>query len=415
MPELLPPARPAGCQVCQFAPVLQVIPASVPPWQQPRCGPGHPHRRASRTYLVVPFFDLGTDRAGAVAGNGELSGEAVGAVAGNGKVTGKVAGGAAGQVARIGVGTRTRKSAVSSEARVYDDGACRWLPATAWRSAPSTPSSWTSSAHGLLLTGTPSVFLPPDAENPLKADYNGDWEAETENLARRGIYVFDQLAPSAATLLERSHALRRLYSDRYPLVIVDEFQDTNLDQWRVIQALAQSSTIICLADPDQRIYEGFVKGVDDRRLQQAVDALEPQRFDLADDNYRSVGHGILDYANAVLRGQPAPLPESVHDLRYSIPPRRNRSPTRSSCCCRPSSRASSAGSPPSPSWPRPAPSPGPFPRRSPRTSRVPGGIRCQLSTTSSSGIPAWRPPRDLSSLASWNGPLWPGPRRSKGR
>ena len=123
MPELLPPARPAGCQVFQFAPVLQVIPASVPPWQQPRCGPCHPHRRASRTYLVVPFFDLGTDRAGAVAGNGELSGEAVGAVAGNGKVTGKVAGGAAGQVARIGVGTRTRKSAVSSEARVYDDGA----------------------------------------------------------------------------------------------------------------------------------------------------------------------------------------------------------------------------------------------------------------------------------------------------
>src|SRR2546428_600662 len=62
-------------------------------------------------------------------------------------------------------------------------------------------------AHGPLLTGTPSVFLPPDAENPRKADHNGDWDAETENLARRGIYVFDQLAPAAATLLERSPAL----------------------------------------------------------------------------------------------------------------------------------------------------------------------------------------------------------------
>ena len=131
-------------------------------------------------------------------------------------------------------------------------------------------------AHGPLLTGTPAVFLPPDAETPRKADHDGDWDAETRELARRGTYVFDQLAPVTATLLERSPALRRLYSDRYPLVIVDEFQDTNLDQWRVIQALAQGSTIICLADPDQRIYEGFIPGVDEARLQQAIDVLNAE-------------------------------------------------------------------------------------------------------------------------------------------
>ena len=174
-------------------------------------------------------------------------------------------------------------------------------------------------AHGPLLTGTPSVFIAPDAENPLQAGHDGDWDAETEALASRGIYVFDRLAPAAATLLERSPALRRLYSDRYPLVIVDEFQDTNLDQWRVIRELAKGSTVICLADPDQRIFEGFVKGVDDKRLQQAVEALGPERFDLADDNHRSGGNGILDYANAVLRGQPAPQPGSVRYLTYRYP------------------------------------------------------------------------------------------------
>jgi DNA helicase II / ATP-dependent DNA helicase PcrA len=174
-------------------------------------------------------------------------------------------------------------------------------------------------AHGPLLTGTPAVFLPPDAEAPRKADHNGDWDAETRELARRGIYVFDQLAPVTATLLERSPALRRLYSDRYPLVIVDEFQDTNLDQWRVIQALAQGSTIICLADPDQRIYEGFIPGVDEARLQQAIDLLKPKRFDLTGDNHRSAGNGILDYANAVLLGQSASRPEAIHDLRYRYP------------------------------------------------------------------------------------------------
>jgi len=171
-------------------------------------------------------------------------------------------------------------------------------------------------AHGPLLTGTPAVFLPPDAENTRKADHDGDWDAEARGLARRGTYVFDQLAPAAATLLERSPALRRLYSSRYPLVIVDEFQDTNLDQWRAIQALAEGSTIICLADPDQRIFEDFIPGVDEARLQQAVEVLNPARFDLAGDNHRSAGNGILDYANAVLRNRPAARPEAIQEVRY---------------------------------------------------------------------------------------------------
>jgi DNA helicase II / ATP-dependent DNA helicase PcrA len=171
-------------------------------------------------------------------------------------------------------------------------------------------------AHGRLLTGTPAVFLPPDAENPLKADHDGDWAAATLELARRGTYVFDRLAPVTATLLERSPALRRLYSDRYPLVIVDEFQDTNLDQWRAIQALAEHSTVIMLADPDQRIYEGFIPGVDEARLQQAIDVLKPEPFDLAGDNHRSAGNGILDYANAVLRNRPASRPEAFEEVRY---------------------------------------------------------------------------------------------------
>ncbi|MCU1680647.1 MAG: ATP-dependent helicase UvrD or PcrA [Amycolatopsis sp.] len=174
-------------------------------------------------------------------------------------------------------------------------------------------------AHGLLLTGTPSAFLPPDAERQRQADHDGDWDAETMALASRGVFVFDQLAATAATLLEHSCRLRILYSDRYPLVIVDEFQDTNLDQWRVIQALAERSTVICLADPDQRIYEEFVKGVDEERLHQAISALGPRLFDLAGDNHRSAGGGILDYANAVLRNHPANRPPTVNEVHYGYP------------------------------------------------------------------------------------------------
>ncbi|WP_309238405.1 UvrD-helicase domain-containing protein [Actinoplanes aureus] len=175
-------------------------------------------------------------------------------------------------------------------------------------------------AHGPLLNGRPSSFIAPDRERQLKADFAGDWAVETERLAHdEGRYVFDRLAATAANLLIAIAAVRMLYSDTYPLVIVDEFQDTNKDQWHAVRALSNASTIICLADPDQRIYEGFVPGVDEKRIDQAIEQLAPKPFDLSGDNHRSPGGGLLDYANAVLRNDPSqPSPPERKDLVLPI-------------------------------------------------------------------------------------------------
>jgi DNA helicase-2/ATP-dependent DNA helicase PcrA len=115
-----------------------------------------------------------------------------------------------------------------------------------------------------------------------------------------GRYVFDRLAGTAATLLTTVPAVCALYSGTYPLIIVDEFQDTNDDQWQAVRALSGYSTIVCLADPDQRIFD-FVPGVDEERLDHLVEHLSPKPFDLSEDNHRSPGSGLLDYANAGLR------------------------------------------------------------------------------------------------------------------
>ena len=108
-------------------------------------------------------------------------------------------------------------------------------------------------SHGRLLTGTQARFITPEREAILRADFEGDddqWKAEKRRLAsEESLYVFDTLAPAVADLLERSADLRALYSARYPVIVVDEFQDTSTDQWRFVQALCPLSTIICLADP----------------------------------------------------------------------------------------------------------------------------------------------------------------------
>ncbi|MBY8844587.1 UvrD-helicase domain-containing protein [Streptomyces sp. SP2-10] len=170
-------------------------------------------------------------------------------------------------------------------------------------------------SHGRLLTGVPASFITPDREKRLRADFDGDWLEERRRLAGQGRYVFDELAPAAATLLEQSAAVRDLYADMYPTVIVDEFQDTSSDQWRAVKMFSANSRVICLADPDQRIYD-YVPGVDARRIHYAVEHLQPRRFDLSGDNHRSPSGGLLDYANAVLRYIPHPLPDAVKRIRY---------------------------------------------------------------------------------------------------
>ncbi len=175
-------------------------------------------------------------------------------------------------------------------------------------------------AHGPLLTGRPSSFIAPDRERQLRADFDGDWSEETRRLAREEArFVFDRLAGTAATLLGTIPAVCALYSDTYPLIIVDEFQDTNDDQWQAVRALSDTSTIVCLADPDQRIFD-FIPGVDEKRIEQVIEHLDPTPFDLSKDNHRSPEGGLLDYANAVLRNDPTqPTPKNVITWTYRWP------------------------------------------------------------------------------------------------
>lgn len=161
-------------------------------------------------------------------------------------------------------------------------------------------------AHGRLLTGRTSRTLFPRDEGLRRAAHDGDWAIEQERLAvEDGLYAFDQFAKSSADLLARADCVRALLADRYPIIILDEFQDTNNAQWALVQQLARASRIIVLADPDQRIFE-YDSSVDPRRLDQLRETLAPAEFDLGTENHRSPGGGILGFADAVLRNRPLP-------------------------------------------------------------------------------------------------------------
>jgi DNA helicase-2/ATP-dependent DNA helicase PcrA len=164
-------------------------------------------------------------------------------------------------------------------------------------------------AHGRLLSRRAARFLYPDAERLRHADFDGDWNVECRRLAREeGLFAFDLFGASVAELFERCSSACRLYADAYPVIILDEFQDTDDDQWRIVQALAPHTRIFALADPEQRIFD-YRPNIDPLRLDSLREVIKPQEFDLGGENHRSPASDILSFANAVLRGR-GPLPES---------------------------------------------------------------------------------------------------------
>lgn len=166
-------------------------------------------------------------------------------------------------------------------------------------------------AHGRLLTGrAPRVVYPGD-ENLAKAAFEGDWGAEAERLAREeGRYAFGQFAAAAARLVAGSASIASLLANKYPVVILDEFQDTDDAQWALVKALSARSKTVFMADPDQRIFD-YDARVDPERLNHLRTHLSPAEFDLSGENHRSPDAGILQYANAVLTNRPLPDTKDV--------------------------------------------------------------------------------------------------------
>jgi DNA helicase-2/ATP-dependent DNA helicase PcrA len=80
-------------------------------------------------------------------------------------------------------------------------------------------------------------------------------------------------------------------ADKYPMIIVDEFQDTDNDQWRIVEALARVTNVFCLADPEQRIFD-YRDDVDPRRLEVLRERVTLTEFDLGGENHRSPNAGI---------------------------------------------------------------------------------------------------------------------------
>ncbi|MGH7540710.1 MAG: ATP-dependent helicase, partial [Gemmatimonadota bacterium] len=117
-------------------------------------------------------------------------------------------------------------------------------------------------------------------------------------LARRNAYDFDDLLFEAVRLLEGAGPVGERYADRFIHVLVDEYQDTNHAQYRIVKALAGRHGNLCVVgDDDQSIY-GW-RGADLRNILDFERDFPGAHVVRLEENYRSTA-SILEVANAVI-------------------------------------------------------------------------------------------------------------------
>jgi DNA helicase-2/ATP-dependent DNA helicase PcrA len=193
---------------------------------------------------------------------------------------------------------------------------------------------WTLlSAHAYLL-GAPRklrILLPRDEQveygsirvrerNEQNADWLA-WLARREEMFRQdGRIAFDLFARNAEALLTQSQHIRRLITQRHPLIIVDEAQDTDTHAWRCIDLLSATAQIVCLADLDQQIFD-HLPGIGPERVDAIRQTLAPLEIDLGGQNHRSGGTEIAIFGQDILAGRARGAPYAgVSSLGYD--PRR---------------------------------------------------------------------------------------------
>lgn len=112
-----------------------------------------------------------------------------------------------------------------------------------------------------------------------------------------GVADYDDLVVYTAELLEANPDVVTAYAQKYPHLLVDEFQDTNAAQFAIVRALATKvHNVSVFADDDQAIFR--FAGAELANVRSFVEELGAETYPLT-TNYRSARR-IVDAANALI-------------------------------------------------------------------------------------------------------------------
>jgi DNA helicase-2/ATP-dependent DNA helicase PcrA len=154
------------------------------------------------------------------------------------------------------------------------------------------------------ISNAKNTLVSPEEYTDRVASFYDQTVAEVYDLYQKRLFAsnavdFDDMLFLTVNVLERFPEARDKWQEAFRYVLVDEYQDTNHAQYRLLQLLAERHrNVFAVGDPDQSIY-GF-RGADIRNVLEFEHDF-PGSYTIAlEQNYRSTQH-ILDAANGVIR------------------------------------------------------------------------------------------------------------------
>lgn len=148
------------------------------------------------------------------------------------------------------------------------------------------------------------MILPDEYELSAVGDYNKQKIAKVYREYERQLHAnnaldFDDLLVKTVQLFQTQPDVLEGYQERFRYIMVDEYQDTNGVQFKLIQLLARKYQNLCVVgDDDQSIYK--FRGADIQNILSFEQVFEQAKVIKLEQNYRSTGR-ILDAANAVIK------------------------------------------------------------------------------------------------------------------
>ena len=120
-----------------------------------------------------------------------------------------------------------------------------------------------------------------------------------KELKKNNALDFDDLLVKTVELFEANADVLEYYQDKFRYIMVDEYQDTNLVQFKLVDLLAKKYRNICVVgDDDQSIYK--FRGANIENILSFEKAFPGARVIKLEQNYRST-QSILNAANEVIR------------------------------------------------------------------------------------------------------------------
>jgi DNA helicase-2/ATP-dependent DNA helicase PcrA len=156
--------------------------------------------------------------------------------------------------------------------------------------------------HNQISHAKDRLIQPDEYSNQVQSFYD-QTVADVYQLYQRRLFAsnavdFDDLLMLTVDVLERFPEARDKWQKAFRYILVDEYQDTNHAQYRLLQLLAAQHRNVCaVGDPDQSIFA--FRGADINNILDFERDFPGTRTIALEQNYRST-NSILDAANAVI-------------------------------------------------------------------------------------------------------------------